>query len=294
MLFPWVSAILWTAFSKGFILSSLLLLGAVWNLFQKRSYPFSWNVMTALLQIGWLAAAYYTNTPFITIGMCLQLVALSYMTAALTNEKNKYKYMIANYEQQTVLLYELRQQRHDFHNQLDAVQYSVRYKERLQNHYNELDNLLRSESNVAAGALFNYHQRAEEKGIALQYHIQQPLSRLPLREDELISLIGNILTNALEAAEQYEMETGMQSNIIFTCRKQSGNYIIVCQNSTVPLKNDTLERIFTRKSRSTKGGEHEGLGTQQVSRIIKKYNGNLDFAATNQKFTLTMKIPDVR
>ncbi|HLU21766.1 MAG TPA: GHKL domain-containing protein [Bacillaceae bacterium] len=116
---------------------------------------------------------------------------------------------------------------------------------------------------------------------------------MPLSEYELVSLIGNILDNAMDAACEYK-DSGKQGNIFFSCRKQSGIWILVCQNSTVPLQNETIERIFTKRSQSTKGGNHEGIGTQQIMYIVKKHDGTLDFTAIDETFTLKIKIPDVK
>ena len=68
----------------------------------------------------------------------------------------------------------------------------------------------------------------------------------------------------------------------------------MCKNDTLPLRNDIIERIFTNRSISTKFGEHEGIGTQQIMRIVKAHEGMLDFSVIKNTFTLKIKIPDVR
>ncbi|MBS4178916.1 GHKL domain-containing protein [Bacillus sp. FJAT-49731] len=299
MLIPWIVAIVWTASINSLMMAGLLVPGAIWQLFEfnRKPVPCSWKVITAGMHSSWLLAAILTDSPYITVGLLLQLGALKFMSLRFRSEMDKNKVMIGNYEQQTNLLHELRQQRHDLQKYTAVLQHTENidtYKNEIRDRYTEIDDLLRGESNVGAGVLFSYHDQARDKGISLDYHIQQAVSGLPLSDYELVSFISNMLTNALEAAEEYQTKTKKQAEIVFHSRKQTGFWIITCKNHTMPLENETIERIYTKRAHTTKGGSHEGIGTQQIMRIVKKHHGVLDFIAAENNFTLKIKIPDMQ
>ncbi|OZI11404.1 hypothetical protein CEW92_11630 [Bacillaceae bacterium SAS-127] len=298
----WLLAAVWTASSHSFWIMGLLIGLAVVQLvdtWRKQKYPRSWQWTLLGLQVAWLVAAYWTTEPYLLAGLFIQWVGMKVMARPLQIAKEKQAVWQNSYDQQAALLNELRHQRHDLHKHLTAIQYAssgsvYTYEESLQNRHAEIDHVLRSEINVVAGALYAYQQQAKEKELSLYYHIQQAISGLPLPEHELVSLLSNMLCNALEAAEQYQLQTQNKARVQLTCRKQSGIWVIVCQNHTIPLANETIERIYTKRAISTKGGSHEGLGTQQIQRIVTQASGNLDFIAKGEQFTLKIKIPDIQ
>ncbi|MCR2821617.1 sensor histidine kinase [Lederbergia panacisoli] len=265
-------------------------------LYKKEQFPRLWVVITSIMQLFWLAAAFLTKTSYIALGSVLPFAALFFLLTSLREEKNKNRLMVKNYEQQMELLYELRKQRHDLQKHTSALirANSEEYLSELHTRYTQIDGILGGESNIVAGALYAYNEQAREKGINLVYHFQQAISGLPLSEYELISFIGNILENSIDAAYDYSAATGKVGRILFSCRRQSGIWIIISKNETLPLDDNTLERIFTSRSISTKTGGHEGIGTQEIMRIVKAHDGALDFSVIRNEFTLKIKIPDVR
>ena len=87
-------------------------------------------------------------------------------------------------------------------------------------------------------------------------------------EPDLVSILGNILDNALEAlagAEKKELEL-----IFFT---QNNNRSIICKNS-IPqsVLTDNKELSSTKKDR-----KRHGLGTKIVRQEAEKYGGLVDY-----------------
>ncbi|WP_062106964.1 sensor histidine kinase [Bacillus niameyensis] len=295
---PWILAVGWTLWMKSMIISIIVLLGAIYQLFliKKDSFPVAWKRITIIVQLCWLAAAIFTGNPVLTIGLIIQGITLPFFNLALRNEKRKIAELSKNYEHQTTLLYELRKQRHDLQKHMAALLHAdnssdqtAQYRNEIQSRFTQIDQVARSESNVVAGALYAHYVEALKRGVKLDYHLQQTLSSTPLSDYELIAFIGNILENAIDAAAAFG-----QGTVSLISRKQSGIWIISCQNDTLPLGNDIIDRLYTSKSKSTKGDHHEGLGTQEIRRIVKHYKGTLDFSVIDQQFTLKIKIPDVR
>ncbi|MBW8348878.1 GHKL domain-containing protein [Bacillus sp. IITD106] len=297
---PWVLAIVWAFSIYSFYIVILLAAASLaqFYFYKKEDFPSLWKTVTFIMQLFWLLAAYMTNTSYITLGMLLPFAALFFMRTPLIKEQVKHTQLSENYEQQLALLYELRKQRHDLHKHTSALLHtsssSKENTSELHSRYTQIDGILRGETNIVAGALYAYNEQAREKGVILEYHFQHAISGLPLSEYELISLIGNILENSIDASYEYSDATGEQGTIHFLCRKQSGIWIMLCKNNTLPLKDNIIERMFTNRSISTKSGNHEGFGTQEIMRIVKSHNGTLDFSVIGHEFTLKIKIPDVR
>lgn len=303
LLIPWVLAIGWMFWTKHLMIAALLCIGAFFHipLAKKGPVPFIWLVMSALLQLGWIAAAFFTDTPFLMLGMIAQLIALLGMMQTLREEKQKRMAMAANFEQQKVLLYELRRQRHDLQKHVAALLHHdgesgaiSAYKADVHSRYIELDQIIRGESNAIAGILYSYLEQAKEQEVVLDYHIQHPVSGLPLSEFEWVSFFGNMLENAIEAAAEFGKSKEKPGKVRLICRRQSGIWIIHCQNDTMPLPENIIEQMFTNKATSTKGGHHEGIGTQEINKIVNKYRGALDFSVIQNQFTLKIKIPNIR
>ncbi|MCJ7841100.1 GHKL domain-containing protein [Lederbergia sp. NSJ-179] len=283
---------------KHYILALLILVVAMYQLFftKEDELPGSWKGITIILQLCWFVASYWTDSPLLLIGMIMQTVALHIYQISFQAEQRKTRKMEKNYEQQTTLLNELRRQRHDLEKHLSAILHADTnrhetdsYKQEISSRFTELDKVLHSESNVVAGCLHAYYMQAKEKDVLLDYQLHQALSGLPLSEYELISMIGNILENAIDAAA--DLPNG---KVLFTCRKQSGIFIIICQNHTLPLDDRILNRMYTSKAESSKAGNHEGVGTQEIKQIVKRRQGTLDFSLIKDQFTLKIKLPDVR
>ncbi|MBS4196953.1 sensor histidine kinase [Lederbergia citri] len=297
-LVPLILAIIWTIWLKGYFVTFLLVVVSIaqFYFYKKEPLPSLWKRVTIVMQLFWLLAAFLTNTSYITIGIILPLVALFFMRISLHKEQEKLAVISANYEQQMELLYELRKQRHDLQKHTSALLHarSEKHISELHTRYTQIDGILRGESNVVAGALYAYNEQAREKGVSLEYHIQHAISGLPLSEYELISFIGNILENSIDSAHDFSISSNKQGKILFSCRKQSGVWVIICKNDTLPLDDHIIERIYTSKSISTKTGNHEGIGTQEIMRIVKANKGTLDFSVIGDQFTLKIKIPDVR
>ncbi|GIN73927.1 hypothetical protein J14TS2_44020 [Bacillus sp. J14TS2] len=295
---PWLFALCWTLLANHYIFTLLILAGAIYQLFfiKGDEPPRSWKGITVILQLCWFMASFGTATPFLLLGMVLQTIALQFYQITFLKEQGKTEEIIKNYKQQTTLLHELRRQRHDLQKHVSAILHAdgnspdtESYTQEVASRFTALDKVLHNESNIIAGCLYACKKQAEENDVVLDYQLHQALSGLPLAEYELIALVGNILENAIEAAAVVP-----GGKVVLSCRKQSGIFIIVCRNHTLPIENRILERIYTAKAESSKRGNHGGFGTQEIQRIVKNHQGSLDFSFIKDQFTLKIKLPDVR
>jgi len=263
-------------------------------LLKRESLLFFWLHLSAGLV--WLAAAWLSGHAWLFLGAVMEGGLFFYAACRTERQQEQIaEELRQGYEQQTWLLDELRAQRHDLNKQLAAASAagSESYKHALQERYYRMDRIIRNEDHLIAGALYAAVEQAEQMQLDLTYSIQHRLSDLPCRDQESVSLISNILSNALEAAQSFQQETGEKARIQFSCRKQSGLWLLTCRNDSLPLDEAVLDGLYTRKALSTKGQGHEGFGTQQIARIVKAHQGMLDFSMIGSTFTLKLKIPAI-
>lgn len=124
---------------------------------------------------------------------------------------------------------------------------------------------------VLSGFLSQKQQNAKTKGIQFHVLITKPIPEFPCGQTELIELVGNLLDNAFEAAEQLDgkrrkvlFEIGRNKNTIFlqTVNDNPGNSIRANQMAIIGV--------------STKKGHLRGYGLFNVKTIAEKYGGKLE------------------
>lgn len=193
----------------------------------------------------------------------------------------------------------VKKERHDYLKHIAALQFMLenddmaeanRYLATVVNSYEETNLSIKGERGAVAAVLHEASKQARAQGIALNYRFDVPCSQLSLTDQQLVSLIGNILENAIHAANQWQRQYGTQAFVDMELMKRSGLFILQCSNSTLPLPNQIADALFEREGSTTKDG-HDGLGTMIIADIVKQCNGHLDFIYEKETFTLKLKFP---
>lgn len=131
-------------------------------------------------------------------------------------------------------------------------------------------------SNICANSLLNYYlETAKEHGVQVNAHISLPPS-LPMPDMDFCSILGNLLSNAVEACISQESGTpSLTVNI-----GQSGSSMI-----TISIRNSYSHEIRQQDGRflSTSRGE-PGIGTVSVRRLAERYHGISTFTYGNGIF----------
>lgn len=196
----------------------------------------------------------------------------------------------------------VRAERHDFLKHISALHFMLEkhlyreandYLDTLVDDYKETNLSIKGERGTVAAILHQIYREAKSKGIEIVYQLDVPISSLPINDQEMTGLLGNILSNSLEACEEWQHKTKQQGMITLQFYKRSGLYILTCKNHTMPLPNSVLDGLFDTYGRTTKNGDHEGLGTKIIRDTVISYNGFLDFIHKNEEFLLKIKIPAV-
>ncbi|MFQ3230368.1 ATP-binding protein [Reinekea sp.] len=179
----------------------------------------------------------------------------------------------------------LRSQAHEYSNklhtiagliQLDAKQDALALIGReAQDHQALITLLVRATPNpVIAGCLLGKFNRAKEMGLSLRIDNESELADLPknITQDQLASILGNIIDNALEATLGFRGPGG-EVRVSFTDIGQ--DVIIEVQDEGPGVPADIKDLIFT-KGYSSKSGREHGIGLYLIANIIQQCQGHID------------------
>lgn len=104
-----------------------------------------------------------------------------------------------------------------------------------------------------------------------------------MQNKDICSLLGNILDNAIEAAEKARSKKFIQLTIQTT---EQGN-IINCENTFGVKPIMKKGRFLTNKENN----QIHGIGTENIKDIVTKYNGEIDFSYDDEMFNIRIVIP---
>lgn len=194
----------------------------------------------------------------------------------------------------------IRSERHDFLKHISSLHFTLEkeeykeaklYLDQLVGTYEETNLSIKGEKGVIAGILNDTYRRAKNLNMSPYFDLDIPISSLPLKDVDKVSLIGNILSNAMDACEEWREQREQPALLMLEFSKRSGLYILECKNSSLPIPPAVLDHLYNSYGVTTKGAEHEGLGTKIIHNITKSYHGFLDFTYKDEQFTVKIKMP---
>lgn len=208
---------------------------------------------------------------FYLYDIVVQTANTQYENALLRQEAEMYGYQISIIMQDEDKIKSLR---HDMKHHLNELRYMIEKKEKqdalqyidsMRSFLQNPDEIVES-GNVEIDSLLNYMlRRAENSLTTVKAEVSIPENILPAFDINVI--LGNLLENAIEAAEQSE-EKSLEMQI---CYRQ-GVMTIEMKNSFAGKLRRTGGGFLTTK---TEKGNH-GIGLGSVKRIVEKYNGSLE------------------
>lgn len=200
------------------------------------------------------------------------------------NQMEMYQSMQKNYERQ-------RRDLHDYKNQLNCIQ-GLLLENRLEEalHYVEMlgGNLRKNAdfvntNHVVVNVVLNQkYQTALEKNITILLSVND-LSGLTMREEDLVTLLVNLLDNAVEACEKLEGSRIIRFKMVL----EDGELILSVRNPVAePLAIDG-KRIATTK----KDGISHGIGLLNVNEVIERSGGTSVLRCEDGWFCFSAMIP---
>lgn len=146
----------------------------------------------------------------------------------------------------------------------------------------ELDTI--NTNNIIANAVINTkYQEADEKGVVFVFRVND-LSELRIKDEDIVTILSNLLNNAIEACEKCEGKKVIKFKFV----KEDDLIIIAVRNTfqdPVVYKNGVI------KSTKTTDVEEHGIGIKNILRIVEKYNGSYVIEEQGKEFYFSIIIP---
>lgn len=205
-----------------------------------------------------------------------ELEAENRMLAKQINAQTEY---YANLTQQYE---ENRRMRHDIQHHLHTIQILIeqgrhedasQYAAEMLPQHTARPKLLQCENTVVDAFLSSRMQEAERNGMRISAEIVLP-SELAIQNTDLIIAFGNLLDNAMEACAGIE-----RPEIRIDAHVSQGCLVIHAENPTALRPQEKQRRIPELE---------RGLGLHILEDLSKKYNGQLQYEAANERFQITL------
>ena len=220
----------------------------------------------------------------IIISSTAALIVIAAVIYIITKSKYKKEFLEKKQELQASQLKEIEQYEREISMLLDEINSKKQNSEFLQELVSDCEKYAgqRYSGNPIGDALLASKQKlCEDSEVALEISAGT-LKCTALTDEEYIGIFGNLLDNAIEAAQRTENPQVSLSSTI-----TGGQWILTVRNSKpaneAPLENN----MATTKNNS----RDHGLGSKIVKRIVKKHNGALDYTDYGDYFEVISVIP---
>lgn len=183
----------------------------------------------------------------------------------------------------------VRSLRHDMNNHLNVIQGLVNAEqyERLKEYVAKLSGSMEyineyiiTENDVLSMVLNNKKAIAHEKKVDFTANVWD--SKIGLGDMEICSVFGNILDNAVRAAEECK-----EGYVELTIRKVEQGHKITCVNNYITEPVQKNGRLVTTKG----DAKSHGIGICSVSDIVQSAGGILDYGTENGEFHVEIYLP---
>ncbi|MDE6529294.1 MAG: GHKL domain-containing protein [Lachnospiraceae bacterium] len=201
------------------------------------------------------------------------------------NQLEMYRSISENFDKQKRKTHEYKNQISCIESLLDKKQYS-KLEEYVKTIYGSLNNEpdAVNTNNVIINAILNTkYQEADAKGIVFAFRVND-LSELKIKDEDVVTILANLLNNAIEACETCEdkkiikLKFVKEEDMIIIAVKNTFNYDVVYENGEI-------------KSTKTSSVEEHGVGIKNVLKIIEKYGGAYVIEDKNKEFLFSIIIP---
>jgi two-component system, LytTR family, sensor histidine kinase NatK len=302
----------WLGHIVPFYLSFLIVCGMVYFLHksvfvQMESLGTGWNLFLFGLQLLVLFISLVDLPMWISFLPILLFIGLEFVRIGWVKNVAELKRSITKHDAQVEQMNEtfrvVRSERHDFLKHISAIHFMLEnnksnetknYLDALVESYEETNLSIQGESGVVAAVLHQAYLRAKKSGIEVIYDLDLPISTLPLSHQKIVTLIGNLLSNSLDASEEWQEHRKIPSAVTLEFYKRSGIFILKCKNNSLPIPATVLDELFHSYGMTTKSGTHEGLGTKIIKDIVEEHQGFLDFVHKGEEFEVKIKIPAIK
>ena len=201
------------------------------------------------------------------------------------NQLEMYKSISENFDNQ-------KRKTHEYKNQISCIESLLVKKQysKLEEYVKKIYGSMNNEpdaintNNVIVNAILNtkYHE-AEEKGIVFVFRVND-LSELKMKDEDVVTILSNLLNNAIEACELCENNKVIkfkfiqEDDMIIIAVKNTFNYDVIYENGEI-------------KSTKTSSVDEHGVGIKNIIKTIEKYAGSYVIEDKNKEFFFSIIIP---
>jgi sensor histidine kinase regulating citrate/malate metabolism len=184
----------------------------------------------------------------------------------------------------------LRKLRHDMNNHIGLIKnlvYTQKYpelKEYVDQLYEDVEranDFVISENKTLTVLINTKKDKARELNIAFQSIITT--SDITMQDKDICALLGNMLDNAIEAADKSIMKRFIDLSI----QKTETSCVINCENSFGNSPMMKKGKFITDKDNSYL----HGIGTENIKDVVAKYKGEVNFHFDDEVFSVRVVMP---
>ena len=261
----------------------------------------------ALIDISGNGANQRQNDVFLVISLCLACmnILLFYLINDILkreirvresdifrlrakNQTDAYRSISENFVKQ-------RRRTHEYKNQILCIESLINtgnYEE-LKNYIKNISGHLSTEldyiktNNVIVDAILNSKYRETlEKGIIFIFKLND-LSTIRIEDEDIVVILSNLLSNAIEACEKYSGKKVIKLKFI-----KEGDDIIISVKNTY---NGELEiRDGEIQTSKLYDSDEHGIGIKNIIDVIEKYQGSYTIQNDKEEFYFSIMLPDFK
>ena len=184
---------------------------------------------------------------------------------------------------------------HEYKNQILCIESLINtgnYEE-LKNYIKNISGHLSTEldyiktNNVIVDAILNSkYKETLEKSIIFIFQLND-LSKININDEDIVVILSNLLSNAIEACEKYSGKKGMKLEFI----EEGGNIIISVKNTY----NGKLEiRDGEIQTSKIYDNDEHGIGIKNIIDVIEKYQGSYTIQNDKEEFYFSIMLPNFK
>ena len=126
---------------------------------------------------------------------------------------------------------------------------------------------------------------ANDNDVILNLDIKEPLYLQDIEDVDIISLIGNLLDNAIEAEKEVKSKEGVLCSMWMS---REGRHILIQVENSYEEKQGNKANGGERKAHI---GEKHGIGCKSMQKIVRKYGGIMESSKANGRYRVKMILP---
>lgn len=197
----------------------------------------------------------------------------------------------------------LREQRHDYLNQLQIVyglleleeyEEAREYLKPVFKDIMKVNRALKTAQPAVNALLQAKMETAEKQGIDFYLEVGTQLSALSMEAWELCKVLGNLIDNAITAvgSKEYDPieEPEKERRITVEIRETGRNYQINVRNNGPVISEQDQKRIF-QQGFTTKKEEGHGMGLAIVEAVLRENSGMIELYSDEDETVFTVKVP---